>query len=279
MTENIRERPSTQAIIDTAQEAARPTELAPTVDQVQAFVIPTESKLVLESAEKFADAPFNVRGTYKVATVESFKAYLERFVDNDTTVWVHPTSGQVRAVVNDHTDGREPRWGDHRVELDLIPTDQWKFWMSNTNKLLSQETFAEHIEDGVEEIVEPDAATMLEIAQSFHMATSATFRSATRLADGQVQVAYDEENTASAGKGGDLTIPTVFTLAVAPFVGEDPYRVQARLRYRAKGGVLAIGYTLERPDDVVRDCLDKIRENLKETFDNVYLGTAPAALR
>jgi uncharacterized protein YfdQ (DUF2303 family) len=263
-------------IVEAATRAAEPTKLDGT--ELYSVVPAGGGQAQILDLERFLHWPRSVRGTYKPATVESFSNYVKRHQDVDhTTIWVHPTIGHVEAVLNDSAND-DPNWGDHRAVLDLIVTDEWKFWTGRDGQLTGQEEFAEHVEDGVRQIVEPEAATMLEIAQSIHATTNASFRSATRLADGEIQVAYDEEIQASAGHKGELSIPREFILAIAPFVGEEPYRLTARLRYRVGGGNLRIGYKLDQPDEVVRDALKRIADGLAEEFVRVYMGTpAPSA--
>lgn len=142
--------------------------------------------------------------------------------------------------------------------------------------MMTQVEFAEHIEAGLEEIIEPEAASMLELAQNFHATTDATFRSSTRLQSGEQRLQYDEEVKASAGASGDMTVPTAFLLGLAPFVGEDPYKLAARLRFRVNGGRLTLGYVLDRPDRVRRDAIEQIAERLGVRFPNSYVGTPPA---
>ncbi len=93
---------------------------------------------------------------------------------------------------------------------------------------MSQEDFALHIEAGLQEIEQPDAADLLEIAQSFHATTGAAFRSAIRLASGEQQFTYEENIEAKAGRSGQLAVPTTFILLVAPFVGEQERQVVAK---------------------------------------------------
>jgi uncharacterized protein YfdQ (DUF2303 family) len=214
--------------------------------------------------------PARMTGTVETDTAESFKAAVSEHASPCTTVWVDRDARRIVAVINDH--GPDPEWGDHRVLLKLAHTPEWSHWAGLDGKLVDQLEFAEHIEDGVGEIVTPAAADMLEIAQSIHAHTQASFRSANRLHDGQVRVAYDETIDAKAGQSGDLSIPAEFELAVAPFVGGEPYRVRARLRYRVQGGTLRIGYKLDRPHVVVLDALDGITEDISGSFERVYQG-------
>src|SRR5207237_5067343 len=123
------------------------------------------------------------------------------------------------------------------------------------------------------DITFPDAADLLEIAQTFYASTKADFRSGTRLSSGEVQFQYVEETQASAGRNGELSIPTKFDLRIAPFQGEERCALQALLRYRVREGNLAIGYELVRPDDVERDAMELIAERLRTTIARVYLGS------
>lgn len=227
------------------------------------------------SPEHDAD-PGRARGSYHPATVEALIAVITRHHDEQaTTVWVHPTAGRVTTVFNDAAPGA-PAWRDHRAVLQLTKTPEWEHWAKRDGHLGSQTDFAEHVEDGLAEIVEPAAAEMLELAQTFHAHQAASFRQATRLQDGRIQVRYDETIDAKAGDSGQMDIPSTFTLAIAPFLGEAPYKVTARLRYRSSGGNLQIGYKLDRPDRVIRDALEQISQRLEAEFPNVYVGE-PAA--
>ncbi len=220
----------------------------------------------------FTDTPLRARGTYRPATVDALIDVIDRHHDPAaTTIWVRQVSGRIDVVFNDAALGI-PAWRDHRAVLELTVTPEWTHWASKDARLLSQADFAEHIEDGVGEIVEPTAADMLELAQTFQAHTTATFRSGQRLSDGRVQFQYDEEVDAKAGQSGQMEIPATFKLAISPFMGEPPYAVTARLRHRQSSGKLTLGYKLDRPHVVVDDALTKIAERLAEKFPAVFIG-------
>lgn len=260
-------------IVDVTREACDPSTLDPTVPQ--AFVIPTDAKLEIPDLSAWREAPVRETGIYRPASVEAFTQYVTwQDVPNQTTVWVHPTSGKVEAVFDDN--GVEPGYRQHRALLQLSPTPEWLYWTNKDGDMLGQEAFAEHIEGGLEEIATPDGADMLEIAQNFHASKEGTFRQSTRLASGEQRLQYDETIAATAGKTGELTVPTVILLAIAPFYGEDRYKLTARLRFRLSGGKLTLGYVLDRPESIQRDALEGIAERLADTFDRVFVGEAPA---
>lgn len=271
-----------QTVGEFAQQAVATRERDPDKPYVQ--LLPAGSRAeYLPPMDELRDNPRRANGTVKVATVESLIAYLKEHGDigGATTVWVHPTEGKVRAVINDHAGDGEgtPGWGDYRAELDLIPTPEWTFWTKADGNMVGQVEFAQHIEQGLPEIVTPDGAELLEIAQTFHATTEAKFRSAHRLTNGEVKVQYDEDIQATAGSSADMTIPTEFVLAIAPFIGEDPEPLTARLRYRVSGGNLSLGYQLIRPHEVVDGRLTAMAEQLESEFERVYRGSPRAAVQ
>lgn len=259
-----------QAVIDTALEVARPSTFDPATPQ--GVIVPEGAGLVLPDLHDWRREPIRKTGTAHPATVQALIDYVKQHDEGDyTSIWVHPNSGHVVAILDDH--GPEgPQWGEHRAALELAHTPEWTFWTGQDGKMVGQVTFAEHIEQGAQEIEEPDAATVLEIAQSFHATNKASFRSATRLTSGEQQFQYDETLAATAGRKGELTVPATIMLVLAPFVGEPERKLTARLRYRLDGGSLTLGYVLDRPDVIVRDALADVASRLAETFPHVYVG-------
>lgn len=241
--------------------------------------VPRDARFQVEDLrgylDKYKDAPDRVHGTVRVQKVEDLIRYVDRFDDEGhTTIWLDATTALVVAVLNDHAKDA-PQWGDHRVSLQLEHTPEWNHWLKYDGHLLSQVDFATHLEEGVDEIIEPDGATMLEIAQSMIGSVDASFRSAHRLRDGSVKFAYVEEVQAGAGQDGELDIPKTFTLSVAPFVGEEPAPIVARFRFRIVDQKLKLAYNLERPWQVEREAVDRVAVKLAESFqgDRVFIGS------
>lgn len=260
------------AIIEVAQTASGPRELNP--DIPQALIVPAGSQLALPDLRAWRDHPTRRTGLYRPATVEAFAALGKLYADDSTTVWVHPTNGDVVAVFDDNPSVN-PGWREHRALLQLQNTPEWLYWVAKDGQMMSQGDFAEHIEGGLEEIARPDAADVLEMAQSFHASHEASFRSQQRLASGEVQFLYDETIKATAGATGQLTVPTTILLAIAPFIAEAREQITARLRFRLSSGKLTLGYILDRPDSVLQAALEGVAERLAADFPRVFVG-APA---
>lgn len=269
-----------RAIIDAAREHAEPATIDPTKIATNVFVVPSGATLkTVEFDERSLDRPLRVTGTTEVEDVASLLAYVNQYYGAKTTsAWVDMANHRTIAILNDahgdldQEDGTLPAWRDHRVKLQLAYTAEWQRWRSLDGKLMGQEEFARHIEMRELDIVNPDAATLLEIAQHFYATTKSDFRSGTRLASGEIEFHHVEETTATAGRSGDLSIPAKFELVVAPFQGEDKVAVTVLLRYRVREGKLAIGYELVRPDDIERDVMQLIAETIRGDVARVYLG-------
>lgn len=258
-----------QVIRDISQQAVEPYEIDPHVD----YLISTPSgSYTLVDTEKLREHPTRASGTYKPETVASFIDYVEKHSDKEaTTVWVHSTQGKVVAVLDDHS-AKDPNWGKHRVALDLVTTPEWTFWTKLDGTLVDQEAFANHLQDGLPDILEPDGATLLEIAQTFQVKTGVNFRKGVDITSGEVKFTYDEEQQAKAGKAGDVEVPRQFKLYLAPFVGEEKVELNANLRWRTGKGEFAIGYKLEHPERVIETVLEGIRDRLAKKFTRVYTG-------
>ena len=268
----------TQAIIETATRAAEPQRLEPDAE-LYSVIVPEGGVLevvdVKASLARHQDQPARAHGTYRAATVQSFLDVVGRHEGENLTIWVHPTNGHIVGVLNDHGAGQAAQWGDHRVNLQLLATEEWTRWLSHDGKLMSQESFAEHIQDGLSEIADPPGAELLEIAQTMQGNVGVAWKSGVRLADGQVQMGYAETTDATAGRDGNLAIPTEFTLVMAPFIGENAGTHHAHLRWRIKSGQLSIGYKLDNPQRFLRDALDRVAERVAARHPNVVFFGEP----
>jgi uncharacterized protein YfdQ (DUF2303 family) len=261
------------SIIEAARVGQIPTAVT-SVDQPYVVVIPDGSFVQELDLSAWRDAPTRATGVAHPGTVASFSQYVKRFENDQTTIWVDLISGTLVAVIDDHA-ADQPGFGQHRAKTELQATPQWNHWLAKDGASMSQTEFAEHIEVGLDDIVEPDAATVLEIAQNFHAKTDVQFRSATRLDSGEQRLQYDEQIAATAGKDGSLTMPSAIKLGLEPFYGEDRFALLARLRFRISGGKLTLSYKLDRPDLVRQQAIESIAERLQGQHDiaAVFIGT------
>lgn len=232
--------------------------------------------------ERYDETPSRQRGEVQLLTTASLAEHVLRHQQALTVGYVMPASGpSITVIYNDHGQPVDDAgWRDHRATLRYTPTPGWLRWTKADRKMMDQVEFAELVEDGLTEIASPAGADLLEIVQTIHATTAASFRSAQRLRDGQVQISYVEDVAATAGADGRLTIPTTITLLVSPFFGAAPVTLTARLRYRVGGGKLALGIVLDDPVGVVQRALDTevaaLREMIGEGTPLLWAHAAPS---
>lgn len=285
--------PNIQTIVDTAQEAVVPHSLGS--GELSQVMVPDGARVAIVDTDidRFRDAPVRKRGTVAVNTPDAFVRYLTKHGLATTEVFADLESRTVTAVVNADGDSDNgfgagvAGFGDHRVVFKAKLTPEWLAWNALNGKLHEQLDLAEFVEDRQRDFHTPDAATMLEIAQTITATKGAQFESSQLLANGQAQIVYKEDLQGKAGPAGTLEIPREVTLALQPFEGTPRIMVDARFRYRLNGGRLSMGFKLIDPDAVLRHAFGRIIERIDGTDDNpgitaigipaVYEGTPAAA--
>jgi uncharacterized protein YfdQ (DUF2303 family) len=268
-----------EAVAGLARSAAfsdslEPFDVTPT-SSVIVRAVRNDHRIETVDLEKLLDSPRAASGTAILEAPADFVRYVGRLEDESTTVWASQAALTVTAVFNDHTT-EVPGWRDHVAYLRVERDPDWAKWRKLDGALIDQVQFAEHIEDQTHVIVDPDAATMLEVANSFHAHRSSTFSQKIKVESGDIQLAWTDETTASAGSGR-VDVPRRFVLSLAPFVGVAPIEVHASLRYRVKEGRLGLGFRLLHTEDVERKAFVDITAEISNGLTAPVLrGCAPS---
>lgn len=240
----------------------------------------------IESLERLADNPRRKRAAVTLLDAESFIGYVKAYREPGTllTGVCETFKGHFRAVLDYHEPEFPPaemtggaHWAEHAVDFPLTPTPEWAVWSASNGKSMSQEAFAEFLEDMASDIREPDAATLQEMVLTLAATKTVNFRSAKRLKDGTSQLSYNETVTEQAGQSGAMSIPDKFMITIQPFAGAPLQDLLARLRFRIDGGKLSFHYVLHRPDKMVRSVWTAEREKIETALGlPVHFGTAAA---
>ncbi len=213
--------------------------------------------------EQLLDHPMMVRETVIVTDQDSFIAYHNAFASESSLIRYDLINGILTSALDYHTQQGHASHNKHTLTFAVAKTVEWNTWNKNSGKRMSQLEFAEFIEDNLDEIVDPDGATMLEIAQSITGTQSVKFTRGIRLHNGQQQIEYIEEIDGQAGPKGSLRIPEQFTISVEPYRGAGLRELTARFRYRIRHGELNISYHLHRPEKVFQDAVEETANNIR----------------
>lgn len=261
MADDIRDM---QAVIDAARLGCAPVPLIEDAGAHVVFLPGAEGgKGSVIDLERYYPVPARKRGVVTVFDAASFNQLLkDNSAAGDTAIYLdrNPESPSVVAVLN----GNGPNgagWGDLRVRIVFRPTPQWEKWKARDGQLMAQVDFAEFVEENLEDVAEPDGATMLEIASQLQLVRTVNFRSKVVLQGGTFNFTHDQDDKASVG-AGQIEVPQQFVLGIAPVFGLAAYRVPARFRYRVVDGKLKLGFRIQRVEtmmaQIVEDVIAKI---------------------
>ena len=196
----------------------------------QYAVIPEGATLEsLEPLLGHLDRPARIRGAVTFTDAASFVTYVNRFKDAATLMLGDEKAGTLRAILDYHEAPAAPRWGDHAAAFTFRQTEAWKRWVGANGKRMNQTEFAAFLEDNLVDIAVPAGAVLLEMAKNFEVKKNAAFSSVVRLDNGEVQFKYLED-VQGTSRNGEMTVPTMFVLALAPYEGVEPYRVDGDTR-------------------------------------------------
>lgn len=220
--------------------------------------------------------PRRIQQLVDVAEPDSFLALWERFKDTSSVIFAELDEGRFTAVFDYHCGIEGAMWGENRAALKLTKSAEWLKWLKHNGHRFNQIEFAEFIETASVDIVEPNAAQMIEIAHTIEAKKKVDFKSSVRLPNGEVQFTFNEIIDGMAGASGTLQIPEKFTLALRVYQGTEKYKVECWLRYRINEGKLVFFYQIIRPERIQEDAFDQVVTMIREKSEApVYVVNAP----
>jgi uncharacterized protein YfdQ (DUF2303 family) len=200
---------------------------------------------------------------------------VEEFGDHEISrIFFDQEHEAFQVIIDYHGGNGEPGWCEHIAGFVARRSEEFKAWMLQNKKQLTQVDFARFLEDNLPDIVEPEGATLLEVALTFEAKKDVEFASGVRLQNGQIQFQYNEVIRGAAQKG-TLEVPEQFVLGIPIHVGGPAYRIPVRFRWRLHEGKAVFWYEIVRPHRYVEDALREIRERIgQETGLDVLAGIA-----
>jgi uncharacterized protein YfdQ (DUF2303 family) len=246
-------------------------------------VVPDGVKIVSLEPYKYnahMARPERVKASVTVLDPTSFVEYFSLFRTAHSRVFADESAISVTGLIDYHEAAGEesgaPAWCAHRVTLTLRQSEQWKAWTGHHNKQLTQQQFAEFLEQYATDIVRPSQASIIEVARDLVGTTEVEFGSGVRTQDGQVRFKYSESTKTTVG-AGQVAVPERFTIAIPVFVGGEGVEMEALLRFRVKEGKIVFWYTLVRPEEATRIAFLVARSAIAAELGVTVVNGAPSA--
>ena len=126
---------------------------------------------------------------------------------------------EIVCVIDYHEPNGIPAWREHVVSYTLRSAREWKEWVAMDNKRMTQQEFAEFIEEHVSDFETPKAAVMLELVRDFKATKKAVFESGVNLVNGDVRSTYSQETTPAKTTKANLDVPETFEISIPCFEG------------------------------------------------------------
>lgn len=242
-------------------------------------------------ADEWRIRPERKTGTAQAQTLKAFIDLVNRHKTPASAIfanadWKKPS---FTAVINYHQkDAGYPDFGDHKVFYPFPLSEEWQAWIRCNGAQLSQEAFANFIEDHIAELSSPteaEAATatrdfattianpaqLIELSRGLQVNVASRVKNAITLQTGEGQIAWEEAHNGADGK--PIKVPGMFILAVSPFFMGEVVRIPVRLRYRVKDGALTWSFHIYRPDLAVTE---RVRHDLADVAAATHLPTFEA---
>jgi uncharacterized protein YfdQ (DUF2303 family) len=252
------------------------------VEQPHVAIIRKGDTVEIQSLAPHVEAvrgkPLARRGTAQVTSLASFITLVNRHkVETESVIfantdWRKPSltaviDYHVAAKPTDKTDeafeDAGARNGKHRVHYAYPLSEPWKEWIEANGRKMTQADFAAFLEEHITELAAPtDAerikwegdfkakfatpAELLDLSRGLEVTVGAKVKNRTKLQTGETQMVFEVEY--ADANGGELVVPGLFLLSVAPFHRGEAIRIPVRLRFRAGGAEIVWFFEMVRPD-------------------------------
>lgn len=187
-------------------------------------------------------------GTVRLDEKHSLINYLKRFALSGTILIADFDALSITAAIDYHEASEDMNAPGavgadrHKAVFSLRPSEEWSRWDKFEGELHPQAEFAAFLEENAVDILEPEAASMIEISRDLEATQGVVFKSSTRLENGDRSFVYENETHVK----GDVQVPRHFTLGIPLYQGEGPVELEAALRFRVSGGGLFLGFEWRR---------------------------------
>ena len=205
---------------------------------------------------------------------DSFIAYLNRYKSEATRIFAEPgflANGAARVVAT--MDYHQPNAADYGVHVATYSprySDQWMRWHTAAKTPMKQAEFAEFIEETRADIVEPEAAKLLDIVRTFKASRKTEFDSVVYQPNGSVSLTYDDK---TEQKGASGALPETMKLGIPVYFRGTPYAVPVFVRFKVGGGAVQFALKIDRADVIEDAAFGELTKQVHEaTGIDVYLG-------
>lgn len=206
----------------------------------------------VESLEQFQAQPNRIRARRRFVEVDSLIRYAIDFDKTNARAEANYKEGTIK-VTFDASHADQPSFEEHTATFHAEIHPKLEAWLTASGRPMGQVMFGEFLEGRAVDVVQPDAATIMEMVMTFDAIKKVTFKQSTRLSDGQRQFQYIEENETR----GAVTLPDRIMIRTPIYRGQEAQDVVFLLRYRIEDGSLRFTILMHDKDEVMRAAFEQ----------------------
>lgn len=193
--------------------------------------------------------PERVNTDVTLLGIPSFNAYVNRFKNEDSTIFVTPNLSKLAdnmtlatAHLEYHEDGAgvssaAPAFLTHNARLTARPSLVYAKLLGLDGRLLDQPTFAQALEDIARYSSSHAAADLLEVARTINLTSKGDFKNYEDDFSGSTEFRFDLRVAANAGtQERKLIVPSVIEFRCPLIDGLSDEVVSAKFMYRVPNG-------------------------------------------
>lgn len=209
----------------------------------------------IHDLEKFLPAPKQVSSLISFDELNSFITYTKEFKTEATKVFAKRKKDhciRLQADIEFHSK-EKPSWNKHHAVMEFSLSEEFRMWTAISNQYIEQLNFAEFLETNLHHVVEPDGATMLEVATYLEGARNVKFIGAHRLNSGAVSFQHDETIEVKTKSPKCPEVPTSLRIAIPVYENTPPVEIDLLLKYRVtKESALLFSISFIRLPELIR---------------------------
>lgn len=271
-------------------------------DHKDAQFLLAPNSMSLHSLKKFLDenrkVPERRKGIAHHDRISSLVDHINRFKGAASVLFARASveensiEAHIAAIFDYHPIGDDVTKadnGNHRALYEFPIAKDFKFWIENNAKAMSQEEFALFLEERVVEMAAvtaedraavsglaplfADPVEVLELSRDLELYSQETVKQAVKLSSGEKEIKFSTQHVDSNGK--PVRIPDFFVVCLPLFEGGAAQRILVRLRYRKNGERLIWAYDLYRIDRTLEAAFDQACETVtKATELPIFYGAS-----
>jgi len=238
-------------------------------------VIPSSARLV--SLEQYGSRPLRHRVQFTTSILEEFLDYVNKNHAGDRSIISVDPTGNSALAIFDHGVELAPGWGDHRAELNLKFTPEFRALVNANGNNFSQTSFIDWIEDWGHTLTfldeEEKKMPMAVAINSIRTVTIDRLRSE-RTEEGDFSASKSAlDSVAAKSNSGKLPAKILATCETSP--GLDPIDVTLRIRVRTGGDKPVFVPRIVALEKIEEDRAEEVAHLIRSSVNEgipVYLG-------